>query len=154
MMKILVAIDGSVPSGAAVKAVTRRPWPPGSMVRVLTVARPLLPPGELPMVGATYDQLTRELLEEANKVAARAADALRESGLSIETAVREGDPRAEIVAEADRWGADLIVLGSHGRTGVKRWLMGSVAEHVIRHAPCSVEVARAKARPDAAPGVL
>jgi nucleotide-binding universal stress UspA family protein len=105
-----------------------------------------------------YDQMTREMSEEARKVASRAADALQGSGLEVETAVREGDPRTEIVAEAERWDADLVVLGSRGRTGVKRWLMGSVAEYVVRHAPCSVEVARGTARaavkPGAIPGVL
>ena len=68
--------------------------------------------------------------------------------------MREGDPRMEIVEEAKRSQADLIILGSHGRTGVARWLMGSVAEYVVRHAPCSVEVARMPDRPEVAPGVL
>jgi nucleotide-binding universal stress UspA family protein len=154
MMRILVAIDGSEPSGAAVRAVSQRPWPAGSTVRVLAVARPVVPPGELPLAGASYDQMAKAVAEEAGKVAARAADALQKSGLAVESAVREGDPRAEIVLEAERWGADLVVVGSHGRTGMKRWLMGSVAEYVVRHAHCSVEVARLPARPAAAPGVL
>ena len=98
--------------------------------------------------------MTRELLEEARKVAARASDALQRSGLMVETVVREGDPRTEIVAEAEKFQADLVVLGSKGRSGVARWLMGSVAEYVVRHAPCSVEVARNPHRPEVAPGVL
>jgi nucleotide-binding universal stress UspA family protein len=154
MMRILVAIDGSEPSGVAVRAVSHRPWPAGSVVRVLAVARPVIPPGELPFSGAAYDQMTRELVKEASTVAERAADAVRGTGLSVEPAVREGDPRTEIVLEADKWGADLIVLGSHGRTGMKRWLMGSVAEYVVRHAPCSVEVVRVPAKPPVAPGVV
>lgn len=154
MMKILLAIDGSEPAGAAVREVRNRTWPPGSQVRVLAVARPLIPPGELALAGAAYDQMTRELMEEAKKVAARAADALQRSGMTVETVVREGDPRTEIVAEAERLQADLIVLGSKGRTGVARWLMGSVAEYVVRHAPCSVEVARNPSHPEVAPGVL
>jgi nucleotide-binding universal stress UspA family protein len=154
MMKILLAIDGSEPSGAAVRGVRSRTWPPGSRVRVLAVAKPIIPPGELALAGAAYDQMTRQMLDEAKKVAARAADALQRSGLSVETVVREGDPRTEIVAEAERLGADLVVVGSKGRTGVARWLMGSVAEYVVRHAPCSVEVARDPAHPEVAPGVL
>lgn len=154
MMKILVAIDGSEPAGAAVREVRQRPWPAGTMVRVLSVARPLIPPGDLALVGAAYDQMSRELTEEAGKVVARAADALQKTGLEVETQVREGDPRTEIVAEAERWKADLVVLGSKGRTGVARWLMGSVAEYVVRHAHCSVEVARTPARSEVAPGVL
>ena len=98
MMRILVAIDGSEPSGAAVREVRQRPWPAGAAVRVLSVARPLIPPGDLALVGVAYDQMTRELTEEAGKVAARASDALQKTGLVVETQVREGDPRTEIVA--------------------------------------------------------
>ena len=47
-----------------------------------------------------------------------------------------------IVDEAKDWPADLIVVGSHGYSGVKRWLLGSVAQSVVSHAPCSVEVVR------------
>ena len=72
---------------------------------------------------------------------------LRASGLRVETAVSDGDPRSAIVDAAREWGADLIIVGSHGYTGVKRWLLGSVAQSVVSHAPCSVEVVRQK--PDA-----
>ena len=58
--------------------------------------------------------------------------------------MRDGDPRSAIVDEAEEWGADLIVVGSHGYTGLKRWLLGSVAQSVVGHAPCSVEVVRRK----------
>jgi nucleotide-binding universal stress UspA family protein len=53
----------------------------------------------------------------------------------------------EIVDEASSFGADLIALGSHGRTGIKRWIIGSVAEYVVRHAPCSIEVVRSPIKP-------
>jgi nucleotide-binding universal stress UspA family protein len=56
--------------------------------------------------------------------------------------VREGDARSAILDEADSWGADLIVVGSHGRTGLKRLVLGSVAAAVVAHAHCSVEVVR------------
>jgi nucleotide-binding universal stress UspA family protein len=58
--------------------------------------------------------------------------------------VRYGDARSCIVDEAKEWGADLIVVGSHGYTGLKRLLLGSVAQSVVTHAPCSVEVVRGK----------
>jgi len=67
---------------------------------------------------------------------------VKAADISAETAVREGDPRSAIVDEADEWGADLVVIGSHGRTGVTRWLLGSVAGAIVSHAPCSVEVVR------------
>ncbi len=59
--------------------------------------------------------------------------------------VRVGTPAAEIVDAATEWHADLIVIGSHGRGGVSRLLLGSVAEGVMRHAPCPVLVVRAQA---------
>jgi nucleotide-binding universal stress UspA family protein len=59
-------------------------------------------------------------------------------------AVRQGDPRTVIIDEAKAWSADLIVVGSHGYTGIKRLLLGSVAQSVVSHAPCSVEVVRPK----------
>jgi nucleotide-binding universal stress UspA family protein len=58
--------------------------------------------------------------------------------------VQVGSPLTEIVAAAKDWPADLIVIGSHGRAGIKRALLGSVAEGVMRHAPCPVLVVRAK----------
>jgi nucleotide-binding universal stress UspA family protein len=65
-----------------------------------------------------------------------------QSGFPVETAVLEGDPRGSIVDEADEWLADLIVLSSHGHKGLDRLLLGSVAQAVVAHAHCSVEVVR------------
>jgi len=64
--------------------------------------------------------------------------------VSVTTKVMEGSPKDMIVEEAQDWGADLIVLGSHGYGRVRRVLLGSVASAVVVEAPCSVQVARAK----------
>ena len=64
------------------------------------------------------------------------------AGFKVQTAVEEGDPKSKILDHATRWGADIIVLGSHGRKGFEHFLMGSVSESVVRHAPCSVEIVR------------
>ena len=63
-------------------------------------------------------------------------------GVGMERRLTEGDPVAEILRLAQESGADLIVLGTHGRTGLGRLLMGSVAEQVVRGAPCSVLVVK------------
>jgi len=89
-----------------------------------------------------YEETMRALLERAQAVADRTLTKLGAAGLALESRVRRGDPSHEIVEEAKSWGADLIVVGSHGRTGMQRLLLGSVAEQVVRHAPCSVEVVR------------
>jgi nucleotide-binding universal stress UspA family protein len=71
-------------------------------------------------------------------------DSLDKSKVTVETSMREGNPATEIVDEAKEWRADLIIVGSHGYTGFKRLVLGSVAQSVVGHAPCSVEVVRRK----------
>jgi universal stress protein A len=65
-----------------------------------------------------------------------------EAGIAVEHRLEHGDPEAVILAVAEEIGADLIVMGTHGRTGLRRLLMGSVAEHIVRHAPCPVLTVR------------
>ena len=66
--------------------------------------------------------------------------------LEVETIFAEGDPGHEIVRVAEELNADLVVLGTHGLTGLKRIAIGSVAEFVGRHAPCAVFTVRPKGR--------
>jgi nucleotide-binding universal stress UspA family protein len=142
-MNILLAIDGSPSSQAAIDETARRPWPTSSTVRIMSVIQPYTPPAtEFVLAGTTLEDMRRQLASTAQQITGRAADALKEAGLSTETTVREGDPRSAIVDEADDWGADLIVVGSHGRTGLTRWLLGSVAQAIVGHASCSVAVVR------------
>ena len=149
-MKILLAIDGSSHSQDAVDEVAKRPWPLNSTIRVLSVIQPYTPPAtEFVLAGSTLDDIARQQIEEANRLTAGAAGALEAAHVSTEVVVREGDPRSAIVDEADEWGADLIVVGSHGRTGITRLLLGSVAEAVVGHAHCSIEVVRRREPPAA-----
>ena len=143
-MRILLAVDGSTYSQRAVDEVARRPWPPATTIRVLSVLQPYTPPAvDIVLAGATFEEIRQQQRSDAERLTAGAAAALASAGLGgVETAVREGDPRSEIVEEANSSSADLIVVGSHGRTGIERWVMGSVAESVVAHAPCSVEVVR------------
>jgi nucleotide-binding universal stress UspA family protein len=64
--------------------------------------------------------------------------------LKISTEIIEGSPRQAIVDEADRWGADLIVMGSRGLGTWNRLLLGSVSSAVVNHAKCSVEIVRGR----------
>ena len=145
-MNILLAINDSPYSTTAVEEVRRRPWSPGIIVRVLSAIEPITPPAAKLWiaVGGSFDGMAQEMKRQHEELTARAADSLRESGLIAESVVREGDPRPVIVDEAKDWPADLIVAGSHGYSGIKRWLLGSVAQSVVSHAPCSVEVVRQK----------
>lgn len=142
-MKILLAIDGSKPSQDAVETVAERPWPRPTIVRVLSAVRPYIPPAAEFVPGAvTVGEILQEHEQQAAELTSRAAERLAKEGLTVDTAARQGDPRTVIVEEASEWGADLIILGSHGHTGLKRLLLGSVAQAVVAHAPCSVEVVR------------
>lgn len=151
-MNILLAVDGSAPSETAVREVASHPWPQPSVARVLYVEPiPMLAVGAYPMPAATMGTTTwpaavidaeREMAERAAAKAAQFAEALKSTGMTTEFKQRRGDARSEILDEAKEWPADLIVVGSHGYTGFKRWLLGSVAQAVVSHAPCSVEVVR------------
>jgi nucleotide-binding universal stress UspA family protein len=145
-VKILLAVDGSEYSAAAVEAVAARPWPSGTTVRVLSAVEMVVTPGtELWFdTGSQLERARQELTKHTDQLTAGVAEKLRAAGLTAETTVRDGDPRSVIVDEAEEWDADLIVVGSHGYTGLKRWLLGSVAQSVVSHAPCSVEVVRRK----------
>lgn len=145
-MKILLAIDNSDYSAEAVTAVAARPWPPNTLVRVLSVIEPITPPAaELWYdAGGSLERVNQEMTKRATKLTASVAEKLQDLRLTTEPVVRDGDPRSVIVAEAEEWSADLIILGSHGYTGIKRLLLGSVASSVVSHAPCSVEVVRPK----------
>ena len=68
----------------------------------------------------------------------------KKMGVEVETLVVEGNPAEEILIAAEERDIDIIVMGTLGRTGIQRLLLGSVAEKVIRHAPCPVFVVRLK----------
>ena len=145
-MKLLLAIDNSEYSVEAIKEVAKRPWPPRTIVRVISVVEPVPPPAAELWYDASgsLERVQQEMMKRATELTQKASERLKRTGFKIETAVREGDARSVIVDEARKWSADLVVLGSHGYTGIKRLLLGSVASSVVSHAPCSVEVVRGK----------
>ncbi|MCL6622669.1 MAG: universal stress protein [Syntrophobacterales bacterium] len=126
--RLLVASDGSPFSEAAWAEALRlaRHW--GSRLYAVSVARE---EGELPQAEA----IVREMLAQANA-----------GGLPLESRVTVGVPDDAIVRTAREVGASLILLGSHGRTGFTRLLLGSVAERVIGTAPCPVLVVKRPSR--------
>lgn len=145
-MKILLATDGSSHSDAAVKEIIRRPWPEGSQIRILTVIHPAVPevPDPLFLMYSAHEEQLEEARRVAPQIAENTARQIRDhtSGLGVSTEVLEGSPKDLIVEEARKWGADLIMLGSHGYGPVSRFLLGSVSHAVALHAPCSVEIIR------------
>ena len=146
-MKLLLAIDGSECSGAAVDEVARRPWPEDSQVRILSVVEPSAPLVAEPYMGALgyFEEVERVKRKEAAEAVESAAERLRAaSRLQVSTEVLNGSAKRTIVEEAEEWGADLIVVGSHGYRSWERMLLGSVSQAVAAHARCSVEIVRCK----------
>lgn len=146
-MKIVLAIDGSASSDAAVEEVARRPWPGDSHIRVISVIEAPAPLTSGPWTYSnSYEE--QEALEraQAEEALAKTATKLREgkgsSPLGVSTEVITGSPKRVIVEEAEEWGADLIIVGSHGYRSWERMLLGSVSQAIALHAECSVEIVR------------
>lgn len=142
-MRVLLATDGSDCSLAAARSVAERPWPAGSTLRVISVAEVVTPAIEPWYTDARILELLRdEATTRARDAVLAAQEVVSAAGMRTNGTVLTGIAKGVIVDEADTWGADLVVVGSHGLRGVKRFLIGSVAEAVAMHALCSVEVIR------------
>jgi nucleotide-binding universal stress UspA family protein len=145
MSRVVFATDAS-PSAQAAEAMLAL-WPifAGLPIHVLSVTEVVHPwTGTDPtMYGQVLDAYAADLREsnaEHHRIAAEAATRLRESGRSVTFETRTGDPAGEIIAVAKQGGADLIVLGSRGRTWLTRLLLGSVARNVLSGSTASVLV--------------
>ncbi len=148
-MKILLAIDGSGQSEAVTDQVACHRFPSGSEVRIISVV-------ERPYYTATYDggalsvslyeELEQESRERAHAAVTKSEATLRAEEenheLKIKTEVLAGSPKRVILEQAEAFGADLIVVGSHGQGNLERFLLGSVSQAVALHAKCSVEIVR------------
>ena len=140
-MKIVLALDDSKSSEAALNAILAQFRPQDTQIRVLHVLQPISVSAP-PQMSAKYAPELEELGKQARKLLERSAKTLSAAGFQTDTALEKGDVRLRIIDAAAEWNADLIVLGSHGRSGIPRLLLGSVAEFVARNAGCSVEVVR------------
>jgi nucleotide-binding universal stress UspA family protein len=148
-MKILLAVDGSTYSDAAIEEVLRRPWPPQSEVKVITAVQTPTIVGVEPwaLPPDYFDQLEKSVHKAAKGVidgALLKLKSIEDKTLTITSEIIEGGPGQVIVEAAERWPADLIVMGSRGLGAWNRLLLGSVSSAVVHHAKCSVEIVRAR----------
>jgi nucleotide-binding universal stress UspA family protein len=143
-MKVLMGIDDSKYAAEIARAFVAQFRAGNTEVLVLHVLQPLglMAPPEMAM---GYAPELEEMKKPAQELVERIAKQLRSAGFKAETAVEVGDVRERILDSASEWHADLIVLGSHGTRGIQRFLLGSVAEFVARHAKCSVQIIRTPA---------
>ena len=143
-MKIVIGIDDSKHSEAALEFVKRMQWPPRTEVVVVSAVRPtvLLYTEVFVPAPDTMERVSDEQRTYHQELVSGAERELRECGFLTSARVLIGDPREALIEAARQEKADLIVVGSHGRSGVAKLVMGSVASHVVTHAGCNVLVVR------------
>lgn len=146
LRRVVVGIDASEASEQTVEWLRGFPLPPAAEVRLVTVlplveqwrnyGMMILPaPEELEPLAEKARQQARERLELL-------AGRLREAGKQVITSLEEDDPATGLLHLAKESETDLVVAGSHGRTQVERFLLGSVSLNLLRHAHCSVLIVR------------
>lgn len=147
-MRTLVAIDGSECSMRALDYVAQRKWNPDDQFMVLNVVEPIpadfgvgiVPPPTNP--GTIEDRLYTQSAEISGRAGEKIQAALPKN--LVEVRVASGLVAETICDSAAKWNADLIVVGSHGRKGISHFILGSVAEEVLKRSPCSVEIVKEK----------
>jgi len=145
--KIFVPIDGSAASNLGLKEAIKLAKAQGAKLRLFHLVDEYVAVSSMDGVTLDTGDLLETLRETGRKVIAKAEAQARRSGLKPESLMLEsfGGRAADfIVQQAKKWGADLIVLGTHGRRGVKRLVLGSDAEQVVRTTPVPVLLVRAK----------
>lgn len=150
--RILVALDGSETSMRALTASLNLARQGGGRVRMVHVVEELAYLGGFDPYGASSGDLVKVIRENAAKVLANGLAAAQSAGVEADTVLCDnmGERLPEAVADAAReWNADLIVVGTHGRRGIGRVLMGSGAEQIIRISPVPVLVIRSPETPPA-----
>ncbi len=144
-MHVLIPTDGSEHAEAALRSVGERPWPTGSEFKVIACPEYPVLVGEYPFYAPEQlAELMKTSRDHASESAKTGAGLLAKAGLKVisETTEPKDTPAHAILEAAEKWNADLIVMGSHGRRGFDRLILGSVSETVALHALCSVEVIR------------
>jgi nucleotide-binding universal stress UspA family protein len=146
---IVVGVDGSAESRAALRwAADEAALREARLIAVwawsFVPAAPIAEPGMIPMPAMDYSdasQAERAALEEEFEATVESVLG-KEPGVDVERKFVEGEPARVLEAEAEN--ADLVVVGSTGRSGIAAVLLGSVSKHVVDHAPCPVVVVKAQ----------
>jgi len=157
-MKALIAYDGSACADAALDDLKRAALPSEVEATVVTVAELWLPPPS-----ATFKPVLTAAIEQLPAPVAAARNMAIEASHRLQTIFPAWDVRAEALAgspasailnKADEWKPDLIVVGSHGRSALGRFILGSVSQKLVTEAHCSVRVARGRGINAGAPVML
>jgi nucleotide-binding universal stress UspA family protein len=145
--RILLATDGSEEAQLALRTAVDLANSTDSELHVLTVGREYHPGYDIPEYGIQLQEALRKLVRQARGELDEQARKIEEAGGKVaEAHLRMGRPDEQIVSVADEIGAGLLVMGSRGLGGLRRALMGSVSDSVVRHAHCPVLVMRKEER--------
>lgn len=136
--KLLLATDLSEASSAATEEAFELASRLGASLLVVSV----IDPGSLLLPGGRFQTRMDQVRERRESAAQALVERGRDVGVPVSFLVWDGDPGDMIVAAAQAERADMVVVGSHGRGAMGRLFLGSVSEHVVRHAPCPVLVVR------------
>jgi nucleotide-binding universal stress UspA family protein len=140
---ILVALDGSEGSRKALDIAVQLAKDQGARCTMCTVVDIVSAASSMTFAtGDIVNEWIATLNQDARQIESEAIAKYADSGVTIDTQVLEGYPSSALLDVAKKTSADLIVMGSHGRTGLKRMWLGSVAESVVREATIPVLIAR------------
>lgn len=143
-MRILIAADTVATTELLMNAFAARPWPLGTVARVVSVVEDDAVPQEVWREAAFKTEAVKlEMRRRGEQISALTVAPLRWLGVEADVEVLRGDPQWLIPFEARKWSADLILIRAHNRNDFRNWMLGSVAKSVARNAHCSVEVIRA-----------
>jgi nucleotide-binding universal stress UspA family protein len=146
-MRVLVAIEDKRFGKAIVDYLIAYQWQAGTIIRILHVVEPSVVGDQVTAVygNGVENEIVRERLSEGSELLQKIREQLQATfgaAIPIEVNVLKGHPQHKILDIAEEWHSDMIVLGSHGRQGFSRFVLGSVSLAVVSHAPCTVTVVR------------
>lgn len=143
--KLLVPLDGSEPSALGLAEAIEVAKHQGGVLRLIHVVNEVVLSS--PHAGFAAGQIIDGLRESGKAILNDGERQVRAAGVNVDTILEEalgGQAGSHIVQQAKVWRADLIVMGTHGRRGVRRMVMGSDAEYVVRHTPVPVLLVRSQ----------
>lgn len=152
--RIIVGVDGSPASKAAVMMVGGRVWPDGTQVRLVTaneLPSPARIAARLPNAAAMVSSFNNDTIDRQNAMLRWAVSQLKSIGLNVSMSIQRGDAKRILLKEAQKFSADSIFVGTREfKNAFERFRLGSVSSGVVTDAPCSVEVVRPRDHEDEA----